>query len=149
MSQIADNYDPTSIYFDLEGSVLVYRGLNVDEGSQWYFANLNDAFTAAAISQGAFREFGQSHSIDLGDFYMGVNTGVGNHPRSAFGWALLRNTGNSLQLLGSGMTYDQQGIYIGTMTTIPEPVSLPLLTLTAIVASSLCKRNRSHPKCDP
>jgi hypothetical protein len=45
--------DFTSIFFDHQGQSLIFRDYNIDEGSDWYFANFNNVFTASTISQAA------------------------------------------------------------------------------------------------
>lgn len=140
--------NPTSIFFDRQGQNLIFRTYNVDESSDWYFANFDNLFTAASISQGAFMAFNQvnqSYNVGFGDFYLGVNTGSGfqggSPGREIFGWALLRNSANGLQLLGSAVTYDSPGIRIGTTTTVPEPTTVFLLSLASV--GSLSVRRRS------
>ena len=126
--------DYTEIEFDRSGQNLTLRMENADEGSDWYFAALNNPFTAATISQGSFTPFSPAqptHNVGFTDFYFGINTGrgfAGGTPgREVFGWALLRNSASGLQLLGSAVTYDRPGIVIGTTTTVPEPTAALLL----------------------
>ena len=142
--------DPTSIFFDRQGQNLIFRNSNADEGSEWYFANFNDVFTASTISQGAFTAFGQvdqAYNVGFGDFYFGVNTGNGfqgaSPRREIFGWALLRNTAGGLQLIESTVTYDNPGIQIGTTTTVPEPTTVSLLTLAVVGVFIIRRRDRS------
>lgn len=146
--QNAGATDPTSIFFDRQGQNLIFRTYNVDESSDWYFADYNNSFTAASISQSAFMAFNQvdqSYNVGFGDFYLGVNTGNGfqggSPGREVFGWALLRNSANGLQLLENAVTYDSPGIRVGTTTTVPEPTTLFLLSLASV--GSLSVRRRS------
>jgi hypothetical protein len=81
--------DHTSIFFSQEGEYLTLRGINLDEGSIWYFCDLNDLFDGGA--HGKFPTFGniqmngvplmgstlQSDFVGYRDFYLGVNTAPG------------------------------------------------------------------------
>lgn len=142
--------DPTSIFFDRQDDNLIFRAYNLDEGSDWYFSNLNDTFNAYTISQGAFTAFNaldQSYLVGYGDFYLGVNTSFGMQPepgRAIFGWALLRNSATGLELLGSGVSYDVPGIIIGT-TMVPEP-SAALPASIALIPLLLSRRRSTKPK---
>jgi hypothetical protein len=136
---------PTSIFLDQNGQNLIYRGMNLDGGSYWYFASLNDQFTANSIAQGQFTLFNQlynSFPVPYGDFYLGVRTfsDFGENIQG-FGWAQLNNSVSGLTLLGSAITYDQPGIVIGTTTTIPEAGPMMLL-LPAVTIIGLARRGR-------
>lgn len=129
----------TSIFFDRSAQNLIYRSMNLDGGSYWYFADLNDRFTANNIAQGNFTLFNQpdqSFQVPYGNFYFGVRTfsDFGENIQG-FGWALMNNSVTGLTLLGSAITYDQPGIIVGTTTTVPEPGVMCLLlpALTTLV----------------
>ena len=132
--QDAGATDPTSILFDRVGTDLIYRTMNVDEGSDWYFCVIGDEFSAATISTHNFTPFnqsGQSYAVGYGEFYMGMNTGrgfvgPGEPRRDVFGWARMSNSPSGIVLVGSGVTYDSPGVYIGTTSTVPEPATLLL-----------------------
>lgn len=142
--------DPTSVFLDYRPAALTYQAINLDEGSEWYFADAGDRFEAPTIVAGRFPEFavfgleGTTSPIPLGEFFLAVNTGTdfsGADPhREIFGWALLRNTGTGLELMGSAVTYDRPGIVVGTSTTIPEPSISWLLCL----GSLLFRRSRRN-----
>lgn len=138
--------DPTSIVFDREGGDLIFRGVNLDEGSDWYFADAGDLFNAQTIGQNNFAAFNlvdRVYPVGYGEFYFGVNTTPGLQPelgRNIFGWAHMRNSDTGLELLGSGVSYDFPGIIIGT-TLVPEPG----LTLSAGGALVMLMRRRRRP----
>ncbi|MCB1133765.1 MAG: PEP-CTERM sorting domain-containing protein [Verrucomicrobiae bacterium] len=134
----------TSIFFDRDGGNLVFRSMNLDGGSYWYFATLNDVFSGETIGQGGFtlfNQYDQSFAVPLGPFYFGVRTfsDFGENIQG-FGWALLNNTGTDLQLVSSAITYDSPGIIVGTLTTVPEPGGLPLV---AVAVGLAMRRRRS------
>lgn len=140
IQQFSVSFDPTSIFFNRQGENLVFLGMNLDEGSDWYFADLNDVFRASTISQGLFPTFnsvGQSYAVGYTDFYLAVNTSPGfsfqnpEDSRTIFGWALLRNSIGGLQLLESGVSYDAPGIIVGT-TMVPEVSSTTMFGVSAL-----------------
>jgi len=133
ISQDAGGSDWTSIWFDRSGGDLIFRNYNVDEGSDWYFAEVGDVFDTSTISLGSFVPFSQidqSYGVGISrSFYLGVNTGLGfgDSWRSVFGWVELYNNGSEVELLRSAVTYDTAGIVIGTTTTVPEPGVFPVV----------------------
>jgi len=134
--------NPTGIVFDRDGLTrLRFVNHNIDEGSDWYLANLGDSFSKETIESDSFVTFFSASAdvhnvIDVGfsEFYLGVNTGQGPpvggfSPRDVFGWAKFRNSPSGLELLESAVAYQTDGIIIGTTTTIPEPSSLLLVVI--------------------
>lgn len=136
--------DPTSIFFTTTGQSMTYWDRNLDEGSTWFFANLNDNFNAQTVAAGNFTPFdviGQSYPVAYGEFYMGVRTSYGTgapeetRGTPVYGWAKFQLAPGGLTLLGSGISYEVPGILIGT-TTVPEPsvvlmaAALPLVLLS-------------------
>jgi len=123
----------TGMLFDHEGESLVYQGVTLDEGSDWYFASYGDAFFAEPIALNVFDPFNGTHQVGYGDFYMAFNTGLGfdegNPNRDIFGWVLLRNSVSGVELLDNAVAYGESGIVVGTLTAIPEPGSLALLAV--------------------
>jgi hypothetical protein len=128
--------DDTSIWVELTGSRLAAVDINLDEGSDWYLATLNEEFSAASIADGRHPVLLQVATpyvmneveVGSGEFYLGVNTSQGE-ARDVYGWARLRNDGGSLVLLDSAMAYGGSGIYIGTTQQVPEPSSALLLVV--------------------
>lgn len=133
--------DYTTMWFDKTelqsgvGSLLNPVTWNIDEEADYYLAPEEAAFSVATIAAGQFsRFFVLDHptpiEVSYGDFYLGINTGVGwsesSPSRDVFGWVHLRNTSTGLEMLGNAMAYDTQGIYIGTMDVIPEPATWKL-----------------------
>ncbi len=143
--------DETSVWFDFQATQVApftftatLRGVNVnlDEGSDWYVVNPGDVFSAENIANGLFTPLITVFSsptlhpaVELGnafsDIYLGVNTGRGSNGRNVFGWVHLRPnniTGSaSLDMLANVVSYDSQGIIVGTTTAVPEPSSLALI----------------------
>ena len=151
IQQFASFSDPTSILFDRVGENLVFGTTNLDEGSFWYFASFNSLFNASTISQGlfpAFNAMGQTYAVGYTDFYLGVNTSPGfSSPedyRTIYGWALLRNSVGGLQLLGSGVSYDDPGIIIGT-TMVPEVTSHSMIAISMLTILFRRQRQKRSP----
>jgi len=138
----------TSIFFDRSAQNLIYRSMNLDGGSYWYFAELNHIFTPNNIAQDNFTLFNQpdqSFQVPYGDFYFGVRTFSDQGENiQGFGWALMNNSESGLALLGSAITYDQPGIIIGTTTTVPEPGIMGLL-LPALTTLVFARRRSETP----
>jgi hypothetical protein len=138
----------TSIFFDQSAQNLIYRTMNLDGGSYWYFAMLNDSFTPNSIAQGDFILFNQpdqSFQVPYGEFYFGVKTlsDFGDNIQG-FGWARMNHSAAGLTLLESAITYDQPGIVIGTTTTVPEPGMMFLLLPAFAFLTFARRRNVSH-----
>ncbi|MEY3896325.1 MAG: hypothetical protein RLZZ214_1845 [Verrucomicrobiota bacterium] len=138
----------TSIFFDRSAQNLIYRTMNLDGGSYWYFAMANDSFTPNNIAQGDFILFNQpdqSFQVPYGDFYFGVRTfsDFGENIQG-FGWALMNHSAAGLTLLGSAITYDQPGLVIGTTTTVPEPGGMSLLVAALVILTFTRTRNASR-----
>lgn len=157
--------DYTSIWFNvLSGQTLSFAGTTVDEASDWYSTSLGDQFSQATIQSSAFPVFVRATvsgyetnalTVSLfGDFYLGVNTGNrdgtwgpdGNPPRNLFGWVHLQNTGGTISMLGNAMSYQGDGIVIGTTEVIPEPSVLGLVSVSFGVIVSLAGRFRKRTK---
>lgn len=134
--------DPTSILFNVTGSILTFVTSNIDEGSDWYLASFEDEFSNGNIQADLFQVFVRATTsgfesndlnVGFGSFYLGVNTGNMDGgfdpfpPRNLYGWVRLQNTGGSLTMLGNAMSYQGTGVVIGTTQAIPEPSSLTLL----------------------
>ena len=125
--------DWTSVWFDRDSTDLIFRSYNLDEGSDWYFCEYNDEFSAATVSDYLlFNQIDQRFTVGYGEFYLGVNTGngfidFGVPDRSIYGWAHFNNSPDGLELLGSAITYDSPGLYVGTTQAIPEPTCLSLM----------------------
>lgn len=139
---------PTAIFFDRSAQNLIYRTMNLDGGSYWYFAMSNDSFTPNNIAKGDFILFNQldkSFQVPYGNFYFGVRTfsDFGENIQG-FGWALMNNSVAGLTLLGSAITYDQPGIIIGTTTTVPEPVGMSLLLPALTILAFARTRKAAH-----
>jgi hypothetical protein len=143
----ADDY--TSIWFDFDGNSLIGRDSNLDEGSDWYLVPFGTEFTTRTILESNFPFLVKGSSdggllfgsvpIDLGSFYLGVNTGIdfdiNDLPvRDVFGWAEFYNDGSSIQLIRSAVGYGIPGIVIGTTIAVPEPGSLSLILISLSTA---------------
>jgi len=159
--------DYTTMWFDKTelpsgiASSLTPITWNVDEEADYYLAPQGSGFSAASIAAGQFTPFfvvdnPSTIQVPYDNFYLGINTGVGFtgppfHPRrDVFGWVHLLNTPNGLEMLGNAMAYGTQGIYIGTVNTVPEPESGSLLCLAMILLGliTLFSRRRHNVYLD-
>jgi hypothetical protein len=127
---------------------------SLDEGSDWYLATSGQIFTKQTITSNNFPLFlkgdhtGFTTSpilVGSGTFYLAFTTGLGfdlnNDPnRSIFGWAQFQNTGTEIKLLSSAITYDTQGIVVGSIITVPEPASVALVFVA--ISATIFVRNR-------
>ncbi len=128
--------------------------MTADEGVDLYFGSLGQEFSMATIASGSvsllvavnntygYTGLGTAYALPSsgtnpysgflypsnGTFYLGVSSGGGFNatiPRTIFGWAEFSYNPNGIQLISSAVTYDQAGIFIGTMNTAPAPIPLP------------------------
>ncbi|MDB4333490.1 hypothetical protein N9986_03350 [Akkermansiaceae bacterium] len=128
--------DPTSMWFDYDGTTISPGEMNLDGGSDWYVTSFNDVFSSPNVLAGAFPLTAKSDMTGLtyidqvvgSDFYLGVSTdGAGQ--RSNFGWAQFNFSGGTLSIVDSAVAYDMgNGIIAGTTQTVPEPSSALLAT---------------------
>ena len=145
--------DYTGLNFVFTGTSLTPTMTLLDEGCDWYLAQAGNTFSAATIAANQFPVIFSATApltpppvtIPLGDFYLGVSTGIGitngKPNRSVFGWVKLHNTGTQLTALGNAVDYGDGGIIIGSATAVPEPTSLVLLaTPLAFLAATRRRR---------
>ena len=134
--------DTTTIIFDVIGTTLQFVNTNIDGGSDWYLTRPGDLFTAENILADAFPTFFEidgfvANDIDVGTspFFLGANaddyTSFYN-PRGTFGWAQFQIIGGQLTMLDNAVSYGR-GIIVGTTEAIPEPGSLSLVALAALL----------------
>lgn len=146
-----DGADGTAIFVNRQTTSIAFQDSLLDEASGWYFAGLNDSFTAASIGSGDFVFFGGHPNIQPGPwfdvgydqpFYLAVASGrtLWSWPNEepywidpVFGWGLFNNTPSGLVLLDSAMAYGSEGIFVGTMTAVPEPATTALFFTGAFV----------------
>ena len=101
--------DPTSVWFNYDGSNLTAVSWNVDEESDWYVVNPGDAFGPATIGNDQFTPiFTTDNSrgpvlVGTDEFYLGVATDdttddsngcidTSCRGRDVFGWVRLKGT---------------------------------------------------------
>jgi hypothetical protein len=135
--QDAGASDFTSAWFYYDGTGLRGISENLDEGSDWYVVGPGQVFSNHTIQQGLFAplitqgpNFHPPVAVASGqDIYLGVASSGGYVDRDVFGWVLLRPIGASvppiltptLTMIDNAMSYDSEGIIIGTGTAVPEP----------------------------
>ena len=131
--------DPTSFWLNFDGATLSFASIHLDEGSGWYHAHSNEAFSAQTIAADVHPVLFSWHAdpthndlpIAPGPFYLGIQTWHGTN--AVYGWALMDHTGSELVLLDNAMAYGAEGIYVGTTAAIPEPATLVLLAAGGLV----------------
>lgn len=143
------NSDYTAFYFIPQGGNNFVFNSFVDEGVRVFLVNANDPVSSQAIQANSYPELIQSgiYAIPNGaDFYVGLYTGynpwvivngspvyTGIYTDPMFGWAELFNNNGTLQLVDGALAYGSQGIYAGTTTIIPEPGTLSVFGLGALL----------------
>lgn len=141
--------DYTGFYFINQGGSSFQFFTLLDEGVRVFFLEGNDPITAQAIQANSYTEltYPNTYQIPNGaDFYVGLYTGynpwiivngslvyTGIYIDPVFGWAELFNNNGTIQLLDSALAFESQGIYAGTTTLIPEPTTLSLFGLGALL----------------
>lgn len=161
--QDIEAFDETNIWFSIDSGpspelvTLTFEDINVDEGSDWYFAELNDVFSETSIANGTHEIWGGVNDtgdgfvfgeidIPIGDFYLGVNTDGYPSPfldRDIFGWAHFSIDANlNLQLIDNAVAYNSNQIIIG-QNAIPEP-STTAAILLFFAAFQLNRRTRRN-----
>lgn len=110
-------------------------------GTSYYLPSLETSYTRG-------QSFFNAHK-GSGTFYLGIHTGGNFQPwffdRSVFGWAEVAYSPNGLQLIRSAVTYDQNGIIVGSLNTIPipEPETYLMLTVGLGQLAFLSRRRRN------
>lgn len=135
--------DFTGFFFDsLGGNDYEYGGSALDEGVSVFFANPHDAFSETNILVGEFIEltFGTTYTLPT-NFFLGLRTPALDFDSTlapAYGWAEIENSGvGELVLVDHAVTYGGSGIFVDTVTSIPEP---SCLTLGLVAFALLLKR---------
>lgn len=148
--------DYTVFFFDKtelplnRGASLTPVTWNIDEGADYYLVPFGIEFSERTIDQ--FSPFLALNTptqitVPYGDFYLGVNTGVGSFsdppnfiPRDVYGWVKLRNTPTGLEMLDNVMAYDTGGLFIGTRDVLPIPEPGAGMALPAMLVIALASR---------
>ena len=150
----------TDASFIYDGQTLTPHILTLDEISDWYLVKPGDTFSVNTIRAGQFPLLlevtpqinGETVTVGPGEFYLGVRTGVGftnNRPnRTAYGWVHLRPVDGVLTMVENVMSYNSQGIIVGTTTVVPEPhaVVLVLAMVTLPIVLGRFRLGRSVPE---
>ena len=149
--------DPTSVFGDIaisgSSATLSITSINLDEGSDWFFAEHCDSFSEQTIANGdfdplfdftaagVFTTFPRQVTVGEG-FFLGVNTGVDpinfTANRDIFGWAeLLVDSNGDLLVLDSAVNYGPGGIVIGKSqaVSVPEPNCSVVLLIGGVLLS--------------
>ena len=149
----------TGVGFTYTGTTLGFGDIALDEGSDWYLVDAGDVLSGSTIDANQFPvivksikdpPFFQTNGvpIPLGDFYLGMTTGLGftnGLPnRTIYGWLELNNTGTELIPVANAVDYGDGGIIVGT-TAVPEPASAFLLATPSVFLFGRQRRGRySH-----
>lgn len=140
--------DETNIFFDVvdfsfDGSTTFFATLrfvdtNIDEASDWYLVEAEDAFTANNICNKEFEFWGGATkdgkglilgneitfpagvvgsgassvflAVNTGSIYAGSGFGL---PREIFGWVEINVSVDNIEIIDSAMSYDATGITVG------------------------------------
>ncbi len=122
----------------------------LDEGVRVFKVFANQPISLAPIMSQSYPElsFPNSYVFNSGiSFYVGLYTGYspnnGIYTDPLFGWAQLVNNQGVIQLLDGALVYGAGGIYAGTQTiiSIPEPSTLALTGIGALLAGCFCRKN--------
>ena len=127
----------------LGGNDFEYGGSALDEGVSVFFVDSNNAFSETNILGGEFIEllFGTTYTLPS-NFFVGLRTPVLDSDSTlapAYGWAEMGNSGGELSLVDHAVAYCSQGIFVNTITPIPEP---SCLTLGSVALTSLLLKRR-------
>jgi hypothetical protein len=133
----------TTIVLEYDSATLRSGEITLDEQSDWFLVRPGDVFSAATINAGQFPVIFNANPVQanevevgLGQFYLGVRTGVGFEGnavnlgpprRDAYGWVHLRPIDGVLTMIENVMSYNSRGIVVGTTTVVPEPSTLAIL----------------------
>jgi len=133
-----DDYTGAIFSADSANSTITLRTITVDEGSSWYLASYGQTFSQISLPN--FSRISFNEPIQLYDavFYLAINTRSGFYPanQEVFGWAKFGlGANNNLTLIDSAMDYGDQSIIVGTFQSVPEPSSLALLALGAVLVA--------------
>jgi len=132
-------------FYSLNGTNLVYVNPSLDLNACWYQVNYGDELSPSTLSSldpisPLQSSLTPTHEISLSaapdPFYLGVCLYTYSSAPYAFGWVEFSNPGNGISLLRSGMSYDNNGVYVGTLSEVPEPgtVSLAVAGLLSLLA---------------
>jgi hypothetical protein len=128
------------VFTSLGGFSFEYGGSFLDEGASLFFVNPNEIFWETNILARDFVELsiGSIYSLPQ-NFFLGIRTpaqGVDFGSFSpAYGWVEFQNQGTGeLVLVDHAMAYSSQGIVVGTLTAVPEPHSLLLISVAMTLA---------------
>ena len=130
---VASYMDGTAAGFYYDESTLQGTTTALDEGSDWYVVHAGDEFSSTTISQNAFAPlitlgpiYYNPVTVDSADdLYLGIATSRG-FPinRNVFGWVRLHDVDGILVMIDNAVSYDSPGIYVGTITVVPEPAAV-------------------------
>jgi hypothetical protein len=144
--------DPTSVFFDYDGTNVEIIAWNIDEESDWYLVDAGDEFSKQNIRSGLFTVLFTTDwprgpiSVGSGDFYLAVNTGQGfdasGPNRDHFGWIAVSSPMTGLVQSGNAMAYSSNGIVVGTVIPVPEPSTL-MLAAIGLVGIAAGRRRRA------
>jgi hypothetical protein len=115
----------------------------IDVSVRVFLISSNQPITQQAIQLGSYAELMVPNSYVFNNnapFYVGLYTGNQNfYPPNGiysdplFGWARLVNNQGVIEMLDSALVYKAQGILAGTQTIIPEPSTVSLAALGALL----------------
>jgi len=125
----------------------------VDVSVRVFLVGSNQPVSLSPILMNSYIELGNAPSYVFDSavpFYVGLYTGNQNYyppdgiyTDPLFGWALLVNNRGVIEMLDSALEYKGGGIFAGTQNImpIPEPGSVALLAMGALLLGSYRRRN--------
>lgn len=135
-------------FYSVNGTNLVWYEQTADVSGEagWYLLGYGSEFSPTTLSGLTPVAFGGSIPLQESStpFYMGLAFGV-NSGGYNFGWGEFINDASGLRLIDSAFSYNGHGVYIGTLSEVPEPDAKTII-IVGLAVFSLAKKFHSSTK---